>query len=237
MDGAQGIDAQRFDEAGTFTHSAPRRAGSRSASARVAPAHSTPERGCRPHTPPRILARLWTDEAADGLSRRCPELSARNRSFPHLVSLLCGLVLASIVASPVLPFSTSAALPGDTCADLSVAGPAAHGRRADQAPPCTTSRPVRERPAKSQHHRGPLSRSCGRRPTHQDARGDRLSGRQAGSTSGSGSGRHRDARRHRAVPPRHPLRCRHRTGRTPAHQAARAQLCPALLQRRDHCRA
>lgn len=105
MDGAQGIGAQATDEAVTLA-----RGAARTGISRGAPAHRAPERGGRLHTPPRILARLWTDEAANGLSRRCPELSARSRSFPHLVSLLCGLVLASILASPFLPFSTSAVL-------------------------------------------------------------------------------------------------------------------------------
>lgn len=142
MDGAQGIDA-----AGTLARSAPGRAGSCSASARVAPAHATPERGGRLQTPPGILARLWTDEAAGGLSRRCPELSARNRSFPHLVSLLCGLVLASILASPALPFSTSAlllAVLAPTCLSLAllrIAGTLNRPRHAPRRDLCEAALP------------------------------------------------------------------------------------------------
>ena len=123
MDGAQGIGAQGIDEAGTVARNMARKAGSRGASTRAAPARCTSQSGGWLHTPPPILARLWTDEAASGLSRRCPELSARNRSFPHLVSLLCGLVLASILASPVLPFSTSAlllAVLAPTCLSLAL---------------------------------------------------------------------------------------------------------------------
>lgn len=105
MDGAQ-----RIDEVGAVARRTPRTARSHSASTCTAPPRSTPGRGGQLHTPPGILARLWTDEAAIGLSRRRPELSARNRSFPHLVGLLCGLVLANIFAAPALPFSTSALL-------------------------------------------------------------------------------------------------------------------------------
>jgi len=49
---------------------------------------------------PAMLARLWADEAALGLSRRWPELSARNRSFPHLATLLAALSVAAILAAP-----------------------------------------------------------------------------------------------------------------------------------------
>lgn len=121
--GAQGIGAQGIDEAGTFARTMARRADSRGATMRVAPAHGTPDTGRQLRRPPGILERLWTDEAAIGLSRRSPELSARNRSFPHLVSLLCGLVLANILAAPALPFSTSAlllAILAPTCLSLAL---------------------------------------------------------------------------------------------------------------------
>lgn len=105
MDGAQGIDETRTT---ARRKAADARSRARPDTALRPDRAFKPNRAPRLYTPPPILARLWTDEAASGLSRRCPELSARNRSFPHLVSLLCGLVLTSILAAPVLPFSTSA---------------------------------------------------------------------------------------------------------------------------------
>lgn len=48
-----------------------------------------------------LLAELWADEAARGLSRRMPALSAHNHAFPTLVALLAGLALAAIIAAPL----------------------------------------------------------------------------------------------------------------------------------------
>jgi len=49
---------------------------------------------------PALLAQLWADEAALGLSRRSPELSARNRAFPHLAALLATLGVLAVIAAP-----------------------------------------------------------------------------------------------------------------------------------------
>lgn len=60
---------------------------------------------------PAILERLWADEAAFGLSRRTPELSARDRAFPHLIALLAGLLLLAILTAPLRGLSLIGLLP------------------------------------------------------------------------------------------------------------------------------
>lgn len=59
---------------------------------------------------PAMLARLWADEAALGLSRRSPALSARHRAFPHLVTLMAALGVLAIVAAPFRGLSLTGAL-------------------------------------------------------------------------------------------------------------------------------
>jgi hypothetical protein len=59
--------------------------------------HPVPDRNPqRRDGTPRILARLWADEAANGLVRRSPEHSARERGFSHLIALAGFLVPAAL---------------------------------------------------------------------------------------------------------------------------------------------
>lgn len=54
---------------------------------------------------PLVLARFWADDAANGLDRRSPELSARSRAFPHLATLLAGLLVAGFAGLPLTGLS------------------------------------------------------------------------------------------------------------------------------------
>jgi len=54
----------------------------------------------RPGTPP-ILARLWADQAANGLRRRAPRLSAHGRHHAWLGILAAAILLSSLAALPL----------------------------------------------------------------------------------------------------------------------------------------
>ena len=56
--------------------------------------------GTRPGTPS-ILARLWADQAANGLRRRAPSLSAHGRSHAWLGILVAAALLSSLATLPV----------------------------------------------------------------------------------------------------------------------------------------